>query len=190
MSKATWKLRLGVLVSVVFLLAVSISHTVPQRTGTQALPEKGTYAITSWMGQEQQVLEGQVYFEVAPQVNGIKGSSVFKLHFINARDAAGAGFGLMIPISSDLQTIAADQYEVPDTDKGFLNRYESVFGYADTLEEGSSLYFTESGSISIQYASTQEVSGIVDLRLTDNGGHSMELRGPFHARPLNRSSSH
>lgn len=182
--RGNWKVRLGVMATLAVLLVVTISYTVPSGTAFAGYPSQGIYQLTTESDGQTQALQGDVYFEVADRHKGKAGPTVFKLHFLDPNNVKGHGFGFMIPLSSEGVTLTKEQYRVPESEIGFLDRYESVFGYADVAEDGGELFFTESGSISIQNASDREVTGDVDLILKDNGGHSMHLKGRFNARPL------
>ena len=54
----------------------------------------------------------------------------------------------------------------------------------DLVRENNSLYFTESGSISISASSFEEVAGDMNMLLMDENGRSLRLKGRFNARPL------
>lgn len=175
-------LGIGVLA---ILLWVSIAYIVPYTPGMESRPGEGEYRITSLQEGNERYFEGPVYFEFADRHSGIKNSPVFKLHFINTRNKAGRGFGFVIPLRGNGQSITQDIYEVTSRNKRFASANESVFGYADLILGEDRLFFTESGSISINQATDLEVSGKVDMLLTDAEGNSMKLVGQFNALPLN-----
>lgn len=163
---------------------VSIAYIVPKVPGSELNLVKGEYRITSIQQGNERYFEGPVYFELADRHSGIKNSPVFKLHFINADSRFGRGFGFVIPLKENGEQITAENYEVSSRNKRYTHTSESVFGYADLILGENRLYFTESGSISINQATEQEVSGEVDMMLTDAQGNSMKLVGRFNALPL------
>ena len=166
------------------LVWVSIAYMVPGGEGMESRPAKGEYRITSLQEGNERFFQGPVYFEFADRHSGIKNSPVFKLHFINTRNKAGRGFGFVIPLQGNGQSLTHDIYEVTSRNRRFASSNESVFGYADLILGEDRLFFTESGSISINQATDREVSGKVDMLLTDAQGNSMKLVGQFNALPL------
>ncbi|MBC2838388.1 hypothetical protein [Robiginitalea sp. SC105] len=179
-----WILRITGVAIVALLLLGSISHIAPGNLLPESPMVTGKYRIASVQDGELQYFEGPVYFELAQQQSGRKPASVFKLHFINPDAGNGSGFGFMIPLPEDLAGIRAEQYTVESQEKGLISRLGTVFGYADVVQEESSLYFTESGSISITNATQEEVTGDMNMVLMDENGHTMRIKGSFNARPL------
>lgn len=174
-------LAIGVLAILVW---VSIAYMVPNAPGSELNLVKGEYRVTSIQQGNERYFEGPVYFEFADRHSGIKNNPVFKLHFISDNSNSGRGFGFVIPLQGNDQSIAPENYAVTSRNKRFTHTNESVFGYADLILGESRLFFTESGSISISHASDREVSGEVDMMLTDAQGNSMKLIGRFNALPL------
>ncbi len=166
------------------LVLGSIAYIVPKVPDSEVSLVKGEYRLTSLHEGNERFFEGPVYFEFADRHSGIKNSPVFKLHFINAKSQSGRGFGFVIPLNGNDKSIAKENYEVSSRNKRFTHTYESVFGYADLILGESHLFFTESGNISINQATEQEVSGEIDMMLTDAQGNSMKLMGRFNALPL------
>lgn len=145
---------------------------------------KGEYEITSSRDGQERLYEGPVYFEYAERRTGTHDDPVFKLHFLDAENSSGRGFGFVIPLPEAEKTIAPENYEVTARERDFTHMSESVFGYADLIDGNGQLYFTETGSISIRHVSEREVAGEIDFMLNDAGGNSMRLKGRFSALPL------
>ena len=177
--------RLAAVVILAVVVWVSVaSYIVPKLPDTESFRVKGEYEITSVQDGQQRHFEGPVYYEYTERHAGIHDNAVFKLHFLNAENSAGRGFGFLIPLQSSEKTIAPENYEVGSRERDFAHGSESVFGYADLMDGNGQLYFTETGSISIKHATDEEVVGEMELLLRDAGGNSMRLEGRFSALPL------
>lgn len=160
------------------------SYIVPKFPDSTPFRVKGEYEITSVRDGHQHLYEGPVYFEYAERRMGMQDNPVFKLHFLDAENSAGRGFGFVIPIRGAEKSILPDNYEVTARERDFIHTSETVFGYADLIDGNGQLYFTETGSISINHATDREVAGEMELLLRDASGNSMRLEGRFSALPL------
>ena len=167
-----------------FLAWISIAYIAPQISEGEAYLEKGKYRIASLEDGHESFFQGPVYFEFAERHYGFKDNPVFKLHFINDDSKTCRGFGFVIPLPGDGKSIAQESYEVTSRSKRFHPKFESVFGYADLINDDSRPFFTESGSISISHATEWEVSGEMNMLLSDARGNSIKLVGRFNALPL------
>ena len=180
------RLKHGVAFAALALLVLaSISYIPPLRRSDTGVMDTGKYYLASLQNGETTVYEGSVYFEFGRQRSEFRPEPVFKLHFINPDNKAGSSFGFLIRLQEDAgEAIAADRYRVHADPDEISDSAESVFGYADVLQQEASLYFAESGSLSIDRSTQTEVSGNMHMTLKDETGQSMELRGRFSARPL------
>lgn len=177
--------RLGAVAILAAVVWISVaSYIVPKLPDSRSFWVKGEYEITSVRDGQERLYEGPVYFEYAKHNAGIQNSPVFKLHFLNSEASAGRGFGFVIPLHSPDKTIGRENYKVTSEERDFTHNSESVFGYADLVDGNGQLYFTETGSISIQHVTDREVAGEMELLLRDARGNSMRLEGRFSALPL------
>lgn len=177
--------RLAAVVILAVVVWVSVaSYIVPKLPDSGSFWVKGEYEITSVRDGQERLYEGPVYFEYAERHSGMQNNPVFKLHFLNSEDTAGRGFGFMIPLQGAGKVVALENYEVTSRERDFTRTSESVFGYADLIDGNGKLYFTETGNISIQYATNREVAGEINMLLRDASGNSMRLEGRFSALPL------
>ncbi len=177
-------IRIGGATFLFLLVLGSISYIAPGNFSDGKEPVKGKYRLASVQDGELMYFEGPVYFEFADQQNGNKPTPVFKLHFINQDVSRGRGFGFQIPLTDYSGQIHTENFKVSAKRKGFINKFETVFGYADVVRGETTMFFTESGSISIRSSSRQEVAGDMNMLLKDAKGKSMRIRGSFNARPL------
>lgn len=166
------------------LLVGIISYVNPDSGYFKKELPSGRYRLEAVRNGEQNALKGPVYFEYTGQKERFLATRIFKLHFANTLSSEGPGIGFLIPLSDVDQAIETDTYWVDPENRGFMNGFESVFGYADLRDVSPSLYFTESGSISIVETSPGEVSGSIDLVLDNGSGASIHLEGDFRALPL------
>ncbi len=166
------------------LLVGTLSYLIPNEIFKTTPMVSGKYRLASVQDGELTYFEGPVFFEMARQHSGFERTPVLKLHFINSRNDRGSGFGFMIPLEEDMTRVGTDQFTVASYRHSFSHRFGTVFGYADIVQEFTSLYFTESGSISISASSQDEVAGEMNMLLKDEHGRSMRLKGSFNARPL------
>lgn len=175
-------IAVGILAVVVWVSVAS--YIVPKNPDSSAFGLKGEYRLTSLRDGQERLYEGPVYFEYAERHSGMHNNPVFKLHFINAKESTGRGFGFVIPLQEDERNIPLDDYKVTTRDKDFTHKSESVFGYADLVDGEGQLFFTETGSISINHVTDGEVVGEMDMLLQDASGNSLRLEGRFNALPL------
>ncbi|EAR16384.1 MULTISPECIES: hypothetical protein [Robiginitalea] len=183
-QRTKWITRIaGVALTSLVVLGI-ISYMTPGNMLPESPMVTGKYQLSSLQDGQVEYFEGPVYFELAKQHSGFRQIPVFKLHFINPNAQKGKGFGFIIPLSQDSAFIRAEQYSVESTKDEFLSSLGTVFGYADLVKEKNTLYFTESGSISISASSFEEVAGNMNMLLMDENGRSMRLKGRFNARPL------
>lgn len=166
------------------LLIGTISYISPEATSYVEQLSSGRYFLATVHNGEHHAIRGPVYFEYTGQKERLIATRIFKLHFVNSTPADGYGFGFLIPLSESNENIRLEKYQVDPESRGFMNGYGSVFGYADLRGTTPSLYFTESGSISITTNSPEEVSGTIDMVLDDGSGNSIHLEGSFRALPL------
>ena len=166
------------------LLIGAISYLSPESSSLIGELSSGRYLLETVQNGEPDALKGPVYFEYTGQKERLLTTRIFKLHFVNSATSEGPGFGFLIPLSDTSDRIGLEEYRVDPESKGFMNGSGSVFGYADLRDTASSLYFTESGRISINTSSPEEVSGTIDIVLDDGSGNSMHLEGSFRALPL------
>ena len=184
-SKNVFRFSAGLLAMAAIFLC--ISYVAPATGLRGSNPGSGQYALISELDGEKHFFQGPVYFEMARQNSGLDEKPVFKLHFINAEVNSGNGFGFLIPLEENQEKINAERYNVLK-ESGFTGASrETVFGYADVLNEGSALYFTEEGSISISRVEAQEVVGEMNMWLKSSNGSRMRVRGSFTAIPLKRT---
>ena len=177
--------RVSAGITILVLLMLCISYIAPEGLLSGEDPVKGTYKLASEEKGELRYFEGPVYFEFARKASRIENTPVFKLHFIHPELHSGNGFGFLITLSKDEEIIKADRYRVLSGTPKLGSSSETVFGYADVSAESASLYFTESGSISIRSADLREVSGEMNMWLKNAQGELMRLQGSFSAKPLN-----
>ncbi len=161
-----------------------ISYVNPDSGYFKEELSSGRYRLEAVHNGGHNSLKGPVYFEYTGQKEHFLATRIFKLHFANSIASEGPGFGFLIPLSDMDQAIETETYWVDQDNRGFMNGFESVFGYADLSDVSPSLYFTESGSISIVETSPGEVSGSIDLVLDNGSGGSIHLEGDFRALPL------
>jgi hypothetical protein len=166
------------------VLIATISYISPESTSIKQELSSGRYFLDAIRNGEHDAIKGPVYFEYTSQEERLIATRIFKLHFANSMTAEGPGIGFLIPLSDSDGTIGADTYRVDPESRGFMNGYGSVFGYADLRGGSPSLYFTESGSISIIATGPKEVSGNINMVLDDGSGNSIHLEGSFRALPL------
>ena len=166
------------------LLIGTISYVVPEPYYHINEISSGQYLLETEQQGKQKAMKGPVYFEYTGQKELLMDTRIFKLHFVHSVSSEGPGFGFLIPLSKSDQVIGMEEYRVDPDNKGFMNGFGSVFGYADLRGDTSSLYFTESGNISITATSPEEVSGNVDVVLDDGSGNSIHLEGAFRELPL------
>ena len=149
---------------------------------SQDLPS-GQYLMEWEREGESNLLDGPVYFDYSIQKGNMGDKRIFKLQFVNTSMSAGPGFEFLIPLGDASQVLGVKTYEVGNEKSSFLSGVDAVFGYADLREE-SSLYFTESGEISILVASEGEISGKIEILMNDGRGKTFNLKGSFRARPM------
>jgi len=166
------------------LLIGTISYISPESTSFKEELTSGRYFLDADRNGEHDAIKGPVYFEYTGQKEQLIPTRIFKLHFANSVTSQGPGFGFLIPLSDSDKSIGTDTYKVDPESKGFMNGFGSVFGYADLRGDAPSLYFTESGRISIIATGPEEVSGNIDMVLDDGSGNSIHLEGSFRALPL------
>jgi hypothetical protein len=142
----------------------------------------GQYELVSDVDGNSQQFRGPVYFETSDDTAALLQDRVFKLHFIHPAADSGNGFGFLIPLKHNQAGISEARY--PIRAPGGASHSPAVFGYADILEAGAGLYFTEAGSISILRVDPVEIRGKVDMVMKNAQGRQMRLRGHFSARPL------
>ncbi len=186
-SKNVFRLSAGLLAIAAIFLCISYVTPGTGFRGTQQ--GSGQYSLISELDGEKHFFQGPVYFEMAQQNSGVDEQPVFKLHFINAEVKSGNGFGFLIPLGKNQEEINADRYNVVKESGVPGSQQETVFGYADVLSEGSALYFTETGSISISRVEDQEVVGEMNMWLKSANGSRMRVRGSFTAIPLKQTAS-
>ena len=167
-----------------FLLIGSISYADPDSKDLEGLLSRGDYILRSELKGETLKYKGPVYFEFDRQQSGLRNTRVFKLHFLSAEITRGYSFGFLIPITGKDMMLQPEEFRVNEEKKSALSRDESVFGYADLFEKNSSLYFTESGMISIETITEDAVSGNLNMFLKDTDGNELHLSGFFNASPL------
>lgn len=167
-----------------FLLIGSISYVAPGSNDLEAIVSKGDYILRSELQGKSIKYEGPVYFEFDRQQSGLKNTRVFKLHFLSSEITRGYSFGFLIPITGKEMVLKPEEFRVNEEKKNILGRDESVFGYADLFDKNSSLYFTESGMISIKTIAEDAVSGNLNVFLKDVDGKELHLSGFFNALPL------
>ena len=166
------------------VLIGTISYISPDSSSFPGELSSGRYLLETNQNGEYEAIKGPVYFEYTGREERLTTTQIFKLHFVNKRTSEGPGFGFLIPLSDSGERIGTDKYRVDPESKGFMNGSGSVFGYADLRGASPSLYFTESGSISIITSGPEEVSGTIDTILDDGIGNSIHLEGSFRALPL------
>jgi hypothetical protein len=166
------------------LLIGTISYISPDSTSIDQELSSGRYSLDAVRDGEHNPIKGPVYFEYTGQEQQLIATRIFKLHFANTITSEGPGFGFLIPLSDSEEVIETDTYRVDPESRGFMNGFGSVFGYADLRGDSPSLYFTESGRISILETGPEEVSGNIDMVLDDGSGNSIHLEGSFRASPL------
>jgi hypothetical protein len=166
------------------LLIGTISYVVPEPYYSINDLSSGQFLLETDDQGERKAMKGPVYFEYTGQEKTLMDTRIFKLHFVQSASSEAPGFGFLIPLSSSDEKIDLDKYWVDHENKGFMNGFGSVFGYADLRGTNPSLYFTESGSIAIIATSPEEVSGNIDMVLDDGSGNSIHLEGSFRALPL------
>ena len=166
------------------LLAGSISYISPRSLSFNEQLNPGRYSLEINRHEDQDAIEGPVYFEYTGQNDQLIATRIFKLHFVNSNNSGEPGFGFLIPLSDTEEGVGPIEYQVDPERRGFMNGFGTVFGYADLRGASPALYFTESGSISILTTSPEEVSGNIDMLLDDGNGNSIRLSGSFRALPL------
>lgn len=166
------------------VLIGTISYISPEATSFNKALSSGRYFLEAVRDGEHEAIKGPVYFEYTGQKEQPIATRIFKLHFANSATSEGPGFGFLIPLSDSEEVIGTDTYKVDPESRGFMNGFGSVFGYADFRGDAPSLYFTESGKISITTTGPEEVSGNIDMVLDDGSGNSIQLEGSFRASPL------
>lgn len=166
------------------LLIGTISYISPESASDVGQLSSGRYLLEASQNGEEDVLNGPVYFEYTNQKERLMATRIFKLHFVNSATSEGPGYGFLIPLSDLDGRVGMEVYSVDPERKGFMNGTGSVFGYADLRGASPSLYFTKSGSISIITTSPEEISGNIDMVLTDGRGNAIHLEGSFRALPL------
>ena len=162
----------------------TISYISPGSSSLIGELSSGRYWLEASQDGKHDAIKGPVYFEYTGQKQHLIDKQIFKLHFVNSTTSEGSGFGFLIPLSDSDEGIRMDKYRVDPESRGFMNRFGSVFGYADLKGATPSFFFTESGSISIIKSSPEEVSGEIDMVLNDSNGKTIHLEGSFRALPL------
>lgn len=171
------------------VLVGTISYITPD-SGTldQQMPS-GRYLLHLEQMDTQTSIRGAVYFEYTGQQEGLLATRIFKLQFVNSELGEGPGLGFLVPLSESGAEIQPKSYRVDPEQKGFMNGFEKVFGYADLKGETPSLFFTRSGKLEILRADPGLVSGRLEMDLDDGHGHILRLKGSFKAQPLPSSLS-
>ncbi|WP_445383427.1 hypothetical protein [Robiginitalea sp. IMCC43444] len=167
-----------------FLLIGSISYIAPGSNDIDKLVSKGDYILRTELQGKTIKYQGPVYFEFDRQQSGLRNTRVFKLHFLSSEISRGYSFGFLIPITGKDMVLQPEEFWVNEEKKNILSRDDSVFGYADLFDTNSSLYFTESGMISIKSIAEDAVSGNLNMFLKDVDGKELHLAGFFNALPL------
>jgi hypothetical protein len=180
-SSPVWRWILPVLAGVVFI--GTLSYMAPGRAfdGDDLAP--GKYALNALQEGQKEIFRGPAYFEYAGR-KGLMDSRVFKLRFVNPSADDGTGFGFLIPLAGSGEAIRPEEYRTSRKDKGSMNGFSTVFGYADLRGDAPTLYFTESGKIMITEAGPDAVSGNLDIILKDAEGRLIHLTGGFRALAL------
>ena len=173
-----WPLLLGV------ILIGAISYVAPGSPELQTDITSGQYALKADEGSEQHLYSGDVYFEYTKEQGGVADFGVFKLHFLSESLEDSPGFGFLIPLSHVEKEIQVKTYEVDPQSRGFMNGLGTVFGYADFKKKPASLYFADTGSLSISDISNGQVSGEIDVVLDNGSGEQIQLEGRFRALPI------
>lgn len=168
------------------VLFVCLSHMYPEGFGMSGEPGSGRYELVSEHNGETLEFQGPVYFEKTGTSSILDQDRVFKLHFIHPKMGSGNGFGFLIPLRTEQSEISESRYRIQRT--GSSAEAPSVFGYADILNEGCGLYFTEAGSISILEVGPSKVQGEMNMIMKNAQGREMKVRGRFNARPLQEES--
>lgn len=171
------------------VLVGTISYITPD-TGTldQQVPS-GRYLLHLEQEDHQTSIRGAVYFEYTGEQEGLLATRIFKLQFINSELGDGPGLGFLVPLSAPGAEIQPKSYRADPEQKGFMNGFEKVFGYADLKGESPCLFFTRSGKLDILRAEPGLVSGSLEMDLDDGHGHILRLKGTFKAQPLPSSLS-
>lgn len=168
----------------VVVWAGAVSYLAPRLSGSESSLAKGEYRIATEVDGRECLYQGPVYFEFADRHSGSQNNPVFKLHFTTGQERPGRGFGFVIPLADSCRRIAREQYEVDSRKKRNSHKMDSVFGYADLFDGNGKMFFSETGSISINHVTEGEVVGEIDMLLKDESGNSMRLRGGFSALSL------
>lgn len=174
----------GIWLLVVVVWVSVASYIVPKVPDMGPFRSKGIYQITSERDGLERAYEGPVYYEYSEGNAGVRNGPVFKLHFLDAEKKPGRGFGFVIPLYDTSQKIARERYKVSSGHNDFTHQFHSVFGYADLMDSGGQLFFTETGDITIDHVTDGEVAGELDLWFLDAEGNGMLLKGRFSALPL------
>ena len=168
----------------VLLLAGGISYMKPRELALLEDLSPGQYVLETKQDGESDLLNGPVYFTYSRQKGGLGNQIVFKLHFTTSGAEDGPGIGFLVPLGNSGEEMPQGTYRVDAGRQGLITGYETVFGYADFPEEAGAILFTESGSLLILESQRQEVSGQLDVVLSDGQGRSIALAGSFRALPL------
>lgn len=160
------------------------SYMSPYKNLSDEKDKHGSYYLSSVLEGKTTMLEGPVFYEIAEQHSGTRKTPVFKLHFLNANLNSRHDLGFIIPLTQQQIIKQDDVFTVASEIDGFINKFESVFGYANFEDKKASLYFTDNGSIKIMKITDAGINGQMNMVLKDSRGKSLELRGNFNALPL------
>lgn len=169
------------------VLFVCLSHIYPAGLGMSGEPGSGQYDLISEQDGTTRQIQGPVYYEMSGNTSSILQDRVFKLHFIHPKMDSGNGFGFLIPLGEEAPGIREDRYRIQRTNA--YPQMPSVFGYADILNEGAGLYFTEAGSISILEVGPSEIQGEMNMIMKNANGREMKVKGRFSASPLTEDTA-
>jgi hypothetical protein len=146
--------------------------------------DSGRYVVEKITSEESGTFSGPVFFEYSAPEEGLSDFTVFKLHFLSSRASGDRSFGILIPLKGDEDHIRVERYRVDSNNNGFMNGYGTVFGYADFGDNATTLYFAESGGISISQIEKGEITGEIDIVLGHGSGQNIRLKGDFNALPV------
>ncbi|MEE9363970.1 MAG: hypothetical protein V3U92_15320 [Cellulophaga sp.] len=125
-------------------------------------------------------IEGDFIYEMTTEKSN-KGElfSVVRLKMKN-RQKSNAEFVISKPIKANKNSLGT--YLVINSDEGFLNSFNGVFGYVNFTEFEKEFFFTKKGGMTIAKTTNNNMFGKIKLTLKNNKGTVLQMAGDFIAK--------
>ncbi len=174
-------LKIGLLSLYGVFCAFLLSGAKVNSKAISNLESHGTYAIQS-TGSLDQYLGGEVNFETSFETNKNQNStSILKLKLACEDNTFEHSIEFLIAKENTSNQISKGSYLVSQENRGFLNNFEGVFGFANINSLGELPFFAKSGEVHIDFADDITVVGTLNVSLQNANGKSINLTGDFVA---------